>query len=117
MVYLGKKSRIALRTYLNCLKNFNGPLFIGIHGERLTYTGLRMILRRRANSAKVPYQSPHSFRRLFALEMLRNGTDVFSLQLLMGHADLQILRRYLKQVGSDLQEVHHRASPVDRSRI
>ncbi len=117
MVYLGKKSRIALRAYLKYINDPSKALFLGIHGERLTYTGLRMVLRRRAKAAGVPYQSPHSFRRLFALEMLRNGTDVFSLQLLMGHADLQVLRRYLKQVSSDLQEVHHRASPVDQSRI
>ena len=44
--------------------------------------------------------------------MLRNGTDLFSLQLLMGHADLQVLRRYLKQVSKDLQEAHLKASPV-----
>jgi site-specific recombinase XerD len=49
--------------------------------------------------------------------MLRNGIDVFSLQLLMGHADLQMLRRYLKQAGSDLQEAHNQASPVDKWKL
>jgi len=38
--------------------------------------------------------------------------DVFSLQLLMGHADIQVLRRYLKQVNQDLIEIHKKASPV-----
>ena len=71
-----------------------------------------MLLRRRSNKAGVAYQSPHSFRRLFALTMLRTGTDIFSLQLLMGHVDLQVLRRYLKQVSADLQEAHLKASPV-----
>jgi len=112
--YLGKKTRLALRSYLSIRRNEGGALFLTICGERLTYTGLRMLLKRRAKKAKVAYQSPHSFRRLFALQMLRNGIDIFSLQLLMGHADLQILRRYLKQMNSDLQEAHNKASPVDK---
>jgi len=117
VVYLGKKSRLALRSYYRRIKNQEGALIIGVHGERLTYTGLRLLLQRRAKKAGVAYQSYHSFRRLFALEMLRNGINVFSLQLLMGHADLQMLRRYLKQVGSDLQEAHNKVSPVDQFRI
>ncbi|MDK2981723.1 MAG: integrase/recombinase XerD [Chloroflexota bacterium] len=117
VVYLGKKSRIALRSYYKKIKHHEGALIIGVHGERLTYAGLRLLLKRRAQKAGVEYQSPHSFRRLFALTMLRNGIDVFSLQLLMGHADLQMLRRYLKQPGSDLQEAHNQASPVDKWKL
>ncbi len=117
VVYLGKKSRLALRSYYRRINNREGALIIGVHGERLTYTGLRLLLKRRAKKAGVAYQSPHSFRRLFALTMLRNGIDVFSLQLLMGHADLQMLRRYLKQSGSDLQEAHNQASPVDKWKL
>ena len=117
VVYLGKKSRLALRSYYRRVINREGALIIGVHGERLTYTGLRLLLKRRAKKAGVTYQSPHSFRRLFALEMLRNGIDVFSLQLLMGHADLQMLRRYLKQAGSDLQDAHNQASPVDKWKL
>ena len=117
VVYLGKKSRIALRSYYRRIKHNEGALIVGVHGERLTYTGLRLLLKRRARKAGVAYQSPHSFRRLFALTMLRNGIDVFSLQLLMGHADFQMLRRYLKQAGSDLQEAHNQASPVDKWKL
>jgi len=117
MAYLGKKTRLSLRSYLGIKGNKEGALFTGIYGERLTYTGLRMLLKRRSKKGGVDYQSPHSFRRLFALEMLRNGIDVFSLQLLMGHEDLQMLRRYLKLVSSDMQEAHLKASPVDKWKL
>lgn len=110
--YLGKKTRIALRQYLNYL-NENPAVFISINKERLGYSGLRLMLQRRAEKADVGYQFPHSFRRYFGLEMLRNGVDIFNLQLLLGHADIQVLRRYLKQVNQDLIEVHRKASPVD----
>jgi site-specific recombinase XerD len=39
--------------------------------------------------------------------------DAFSLQELMGHTDLQVLKRYLKQTNPDLMKVHQRASPMD----
>ena len=45
--------------------------------------------------------------------MLRNGVDIFALQKLMGHADLQVLRRYLAQTDQDIQAAHMRGSPVD----
>ena len=32
--------------------------------------------------------------------------DVFSLQKLMGHADLQVLRRYLVQTTEDIAQAH-----------
>ena len=82
-------------------------------GERLTYFGLRQIIRRRAVAAKVDTPSLHSFRRAFALNMLRAGVDIFSLQKLMGHAEWQVLNRYLAQSTEDIAAAHRVGSPVD----
>jgi integrase/recombinase XerD len=57
----------------------------------------------------------HGFRRAFALNMLRSGVDIFALQRLMGHADLQVLRRYLAQNDEDNQLAHMRGGPVDNN--
>lgn len=115
MVYLGKKSRQALRAYLKHRRDNNPALWVKDDGERLNYWALREIMRRRAQLAGVEQPSIHAFRRYFALTMLRNGTDIFTLQKLMGHADLQILRRYLAQSDQDTQEGHRRAGPVDNA--
>ena len=56
-------------------------------------------------------------RRAFALNMLRAGVDIFSLQKLMGHADLQVLRRYLAQTTEDVAHAHRIGSPVDRCKF
>ena len=112
-VYLGSKSRKALRTYLKLRQDSSNALWITDEGERITYWGVKMIIRRRANQAKVNTPELHAFRRWFALTCLRAGMDVYSLQELMGHADLQVLRRYLKQTNQDIREAHRRASPVD----
>jgi integrase/recombinase XerD len=71
------------------------------------------MIRYRANQAQVTLPSIHPFRRWFALTCLRAGANVYSIQELMGHADLQVLIRYLKQTSLDLMKEHHRASPVD----
>jgi hypothetical protein len=65
--------------------------------ERLSYDGLLGILTRRAHEAGVEEPALHDFRRAFALSMLRNGTDIFTLAKMMGHEGISVLQRYLKQ--------------------
>jgi site-specific recombinase XerD len=60
-------------------------------------------MRRRTKQARVKTPQLHAFRRWFALSFLRAGMNVYSLQELMGHADLQVLRRYLKQTNQDIR--------------
>jgi site-specific recombinase XerD len=54
---------------------------------------------------------PHDFRRAFALIKLRNGVEIFALQKLMEHSDLQVLRRYVAQIDEDVHTVQMRGSP------
>ena len=115
VVVIGRKCRKAMRLYMRARADDNEALWITDEGGRLTYWGLNMILRRRAKSAGVPKPELHDFRRAFALNCLRNGMDVFSLQRLMGHADLQVMRRYLAQTDDDLRTAHAKASPVDNA--
>jgi len=117
VTFMGAKSRRALLAYLKLRPDapMTAPLFAADTGDALTYSGLREIIRRRAKAAHIaPAPSLHSFRRAFALGALRGGCDVVSLQRLMGHADLSVLRRYLAQTEGDLQRAHEKASPVDR---
>lgn len=114
MVFLGRKTIRAVRIYIRFRRDTNPALWVSVHGERMTYTALRLFLRRRAVLAALKeIPTPHDFRRAFALVMLRNGVDVFALQKLMGHSDLQVLRRYLAQTDQDVQIAHMRGSPVD----
>jgi len=115
-VFIGRKTRRRMRSYLRLHSNENPALFISKDGERLTYGGLRQLLERRAKRAKLGNKPElHGFRRAFALNMLRSGVDIFVLQRLMGHADLQVLRRYLAQNDEDNQLAHMRGSPVDNN--
>lgn len=112
-VFLGKTSRKALRTYLKRRTGNEPALWVTDDGEKLSYGGLRAIIVRRARQAGIESPSLHSFRRAFAINMLRAGVHNFSLQKLMGHADIQMLRRYLAQTAEDIAQAHRVGSPVD----
>jgi len=114
VTFMGKRTLKDVMRYLRRRDDTADPLWISAEGTRLTYDGLRSMVTRRSRRAGVGAPSLHSFRRSFALLCLRNHMDVYSLQKLMGHADLTVLRRYLAQTSEDLQEAHARASPVDR---
>ncbi len=117
MVFIGRKTRRAIRSYLRMRHDQSPAMFVSKDEERLTYDGLRQLLERRgAKRAKLGNKPKlHGFRRAFALNMLRSGVDIFVLQRLMGHADLQVLRRYLAQNDEDNQLAHMRGSPVDNN--
>jgi site-specific recombinase XerD len=114
-VFLGAKTRREVARYLRHRAGAgpDAPLWVTVDGRRLTYWGLRGMLHRRARAAGVPAPSPHAFRRTFALLSLRAGMDVHSLRRLMGHADIDILKRYLAQTEGDLRAAHDKAGPVD----
>lgn len=116
MVFLGVTSRRALLKYIRKRgePQDGEPLFATAKGGRFTYFGLRSVIERRAGQAGIAPPTLHSFRRAFALGCLRNNVDVYSLQRLMGHASLAVLRRYLAQTEDDLREAHERGGPVDR---
>jgi len=113
MVWFGKKTRKAIRSYLRERSDKCQAVWITNNETRLTYWGLNQMLKRRSVEAGIDKPGLHDFRRAFALNCLRGGMDVYSLQKLMGHTDLQVLRRYLAQTDNDVREAHAKAGPVD----
>lgn len=80
----------------------------------LTPNGLQTTLRRLGRAAGVEPCAPHRFRRTFALWCLRDGMDLHSLRMLMGHSTLDVLQRYLALAGEDIERAHKAHSPADR---
>jgi site-specific recombinase XerD len=115
-VFIGQKSRKAIRQYLRLRISYLSALWVtNDQTERLTYNGLKSMVVRRSRSAGVKTPALHAFRRQFALSCLRSGMNVYYLQNLMGHSDLQVLNRYLKQTTKDVSDAHRQAGPVDNS--
>jgi site-specific recombinase XerD len=54
--------------------------------------------------------TPHSLRRAFAVHMLENGTDIRTIQLLLGHRNLSTTANYLRLATT---QVCSARSPLD----
>lgn len=57
-----------------------------------------------------PGRTLHATRHTFATGYLRRGGNVFLLQKVMGHSDLETTKRYAHMTTADLQAVHERLS-------
>lgn len=57
--------------------------------------------------------SPHTLRHTAAKKFILNGGDVFTLQKLLGHTTLYMVRRYVELSGEDIRIQHKRFSPGD----
>ena len=115
-VRLGSKARSAILrmlAYRGDVRN-GAPLWATKDGGALAVQGLQTMLWRLGRAVGVMPCSPHRFRRTFALWCLRDGMDLHSLRLLMGHSDLTVLQRYLALAGEDIERAHKAHSPVDR---
>jgi integrase/recombinase XerC len=119
VVFYSKDTAHALRAYIKKWRRDKHEALWTYkdNNSRLTYWGLRQVIRRRAKLAHVAVPSLHSFRRLFALQMIRGKADLNTLRRLMGHADLTILNRYINQTADDIRDVYDQAWSMAEWRI
>lgn len=120
-IFFGRTTARALWQYLREQSHEeNDFVFVsdrgGGAGEPLTRSGLLQLVRRLGQSAKIQAArcSPHTFRHTFAVEFLRNGGNVFSLQQILGHTSLHMTNRYVALAQADIENQHRQFSPADR---
>jgi len=83
-----------------------------------TYDGNKMSIERwekclmKHNAKAGTKIAPYDFRHTFAIMFLRNNGNMFALQDIMGHSDINMTKRYLKLSSEDLKNQHDMASPV-----
>ena len=94
-------------------------LFLTASGRPITVDRLRTIIKKYASKAGIEGVrcSPHTFRHTFAVSYLRNGGDIFSLQRILGHSSLDIVRIYVNLAVADVKACHRRFSPADNMEI
>jgi len=119
-VFIGKSTRRAVWRYLADREDRDdpeSPVFINRGNHPFNSNSLRHLIVRLADKAGVKGAHPHKFRHTFAITYLRSGGDVFTLQALLGHSSLDVVRHYAQIAEMDIERVHRKASPVDNLRF
>lgn len=88
------------------------PVWVGQNGKQINRKTLMLMLNRLQERSGVRNVHAHRFRHTFAINYLRNGGDVFTLQRILGHSSMSMVKRYLALAQSDVAAAHRVASPV-----
>jgi site-specific recombinase XerD len=116
VVRIGKTAQKALWRYL-VYRTHEGTqgLWLSEEGKPLHNGGVQSLVERLRERAGVNGDgNVHRFRHTFALDFLRTDKNVFNLQYLLGHSDLDMVRRYTATLGmEDALRAHEKASPAD----
>ena len=88
------------------------PVFCTSYGGEWNTHAWTVQLRRYAQKCGLKRFSAYDLRHQYAIEYLRNGGDVFTLQRGMGHSTLAMTEKYLALSDDDIRRAHEKASPV-----
>lgn len=112
VVFLSDSAKDAIRDYLKNRKDLDEPLFIqyssnGAKGNRLTPRSIERIVKYYAIKAGISKKvTPHVIRHSFATDLLSNGADIRSVQMMLGHANIATTQIYTHITDKQLRDVH-----------
>jgi integrase/recombinase XerD len=93
------------------------PVFVTTTGAPMGRRDLAHRLGEIGRRGGVANTHPHRFRHTFAINYLRNGGDIYTLQVILGHSSLEMVRHYARIAQMDVETAHRRASPVENWRL
>jgi site-specific recombinase XerD len=114
VVYLSDDALMALKLWLRKRKPQTEYLFPGLQHKHLGYTQARNIFVKYICAAGLQDKGYmiHSLRHTFASELLNAGMRLECLQLLLGHRDIEMTRRYARLTDKSREEEYFRAMAV-----
>lgn len=95
---------------------YSDQVFLSVYGTPFQKLSFNKRLRTYSMKANIEGSrvSPHSFRHFFAKHYILGGGDPFTLQKILGHSDMQMLRKYINMFDKDIKIQHNFFSPVQQ---
>ena len=88
-----------------------GALLLGVRGRRVDQRQVRALVHRAALAAGVDDIAPHALRHTAATHLLQGGSDLRSVQEILGHATLTTTQRYTHVTPERLRRSYQLAHP------
>lgn len=117
LVGIAKTTRVALWKYKTWRPDGSPWLWLGEEGQRLTARAIQSMFKRLKDRAGLRNTGGliHKMRHTMAMSFLEADGDIRSLQVLLGHSDIEMSMRYLQAVGTKQALAKHaKASPVEK---
>lgn len=116
VVPIGYHTRRLLLRYLSRRPSAaaSRQVFLRSDWEPITDEAIAMLFRRLKAKADIPRLRAHLLRHTFATRYLENGGDLYSLQQILGHTSLEMVRRYVHFAPAKLRANYAQYSPLDR---
>ncbi len=120
VVFLSDEAKDAIKKYLAKRKDMDEPMFIQVSRNkpkaqssklkddlRLTPRSIERMVKQYAVQSGISRKvTPHILRHSFATDLLENGADIRSVQVMLGHANIQTTQIYTHVTDKQLKEIH-----------
>ena len=109
LVFISPEAKKALKNHLDHRKDTEEALFTSQNNTRLTPRSIERLIHFYATKAGIVKKvTPHTLRHSFATDLLRNGADLRSVQLLLGHSNISTTQIYTHITDRELRSVHEK---------
>jgi site-specific recombinase XerD len=116
VVFISPEARMAIKEYLKKRQDMEDAMFVNIVRDpkktspsRLTPRSIERIVKHYATKAGISKKvTPHVIRHSFATDLLTNGADLRSVQMLLGHANISTTQIYTHITDKGLRETHQK---------
>ncbi len=115
VVFISDDAKSAIKKYLNKRTDVDDAMFVKADGKErsekeelaLTRRSIERIVKQHAIKAGISKKvTPHVIRHCFATDLLSNGADLRSVQMLLGHANIGTTQIYTHVTDNQLKNVH-----------